>query len=219
MHYCIIIPVYNEIDTVLPLLEELEHYAKQDNEIVLVDDGSDDGTEKVLENCEFIYHLRLNRNQGKGLAIQAALNYTKYKKVIIFDGDLEVHPRDIKRFMSLDKKGIRCIIGARNQLNTYSFSILTIANFFVTLIFNIFHYSNQRDVLCCAKAFFIEDINIKNIKEKGFGIDIELLMTLIQNVENIQRIHINYKRRSYKQGKKIRLMDSFDILRTAIRFI
>ena len=219
MHYCIIIPVYNEIDTVLPLLEELEHYAKQDNEIVLVDDGSDDGTEKVLENCEFIYHLRLNRNQGKGLAIQAALNYTKYKKVIIFDGDLEVHPRDIKRFMSLDKKGIRCIIGARNQLNTYSFSILTIANFFVTLIFNIFHYSNQRDVLCCAKAFFIEDINIKNIKEKGFGIDIELLMTLIQNVENIQRIHINYKRRSYKQGKKIRLMDSLDILRTAIRFI
>ena len=75
MHYCIIIPVYNEIDTVLPLLEELEHYAKQDNEIVLVDDGSDDGTEKVLENCEFIYHLRLNRNQGKGLAIQAALNF------------------------------------------------------------------------------------------------------------------------------------------------
>ena len=218
MHYCIIIPVYNEIDTVL-LTRRVRTLCKQDNEIVLVDDGSDDGTEKVLENCEFIYHLRLNRNQGKGLAIQAALNYTKYKKVIIFDGDLEVHPRDIKRFMSLDKKGIRCIIGARNQLNTYSFSILTIANFFVTLIFNIFHYSNQRDVLCCAKAFFIEDINIKNIKEKGFGIDIELLMTLIQNVENIQRIHINYKRRSYKQGKKIRLMDSFDILRTAIRFI
>ena len=212
--YTIIIPIYNEISRLQSLLSILEEYSWEGHEILIVNDGSNDGSEKVLRRCQFIKLINLSINKGKGTAIIKGLQSALNEKIIIFDGDLELNPLDIKKFFKLNKKNkIYCILGSRFKKFSPYKSTWDFGNYIFILLFNLMFNTNQSDVLCCAKAFYKEDVHTNSLKSSKFDIDIEILYILTKKYKKINTILIDYKRRTEKQGKKISYFDSINILK------
>ena len=102
MPYTIIIPIHNEETNIPTLLEGMELYAKN-HEILIIDDGSTDGSAQLLTDCSFINLIKLENNLGKGIAIRTGIKNAKYDKIVITDGDLELDPKEINQLMILDK--------------------------------------------------------------------------------------------------------------------
>ena len=100
--YSIIIPIYNELEQIPQLLNNLKSYFKEGHELIIVDDGSNDGSDKILLKCDYIKLFRIEENKGKGTAIKIGLMNAIMKCIIIFDGDLELHPKYIRKLMVLN---------------------------------------------------------------------------------------------------------------------
>ncbi len=207
MKYSLIIPVYNEINTINRLLHELESLKLYiDNEIIIIDDGSNDGTGIVLGNYKFIKLVKLANNSGKGTALRKGLEIALYDKIIIFDGDMELYPKDILKLMILNKeKNINCVFGIRKKHLSLRYPFWSLGNYILTVTFNMINKSNLKDSLCCAKSFYKEFINHENLNSKGFDIDIEIASLLIENTDSIKTIPLEYDRRTKKEGKKLRI--------------
>jgi dolichol-phosphate mannosyltransferase len=219
MPYSIIIPIYNEKLTLLRLIEELKEYYHKGNEIILIDDGSSDGSYKVLKSKNFIRYIRLVENRGKGYAIKLGLLLSKNNKVILYDGDLELRTNDIQRLMILNKQtNINSVLGIR--FKSLSFFNLNIdwGNFIFGVFYNLLNHSCHKDVLCCAKSFYKDDILIEKIKSKSFDIDVELLSFLTKNNRGVKipQILLEYRRRSLSEGKKLKISDGWIILKRII---
>jgi glycosyltransferase involved in cell wall biosynthesis len=216
LNYSIIIPIYNESKKLELLLNRLEPYYEEGHEILIINDGSTDGSEKVLESFFFIKVLTLKNNLGKGNAITAGLFNSKYNKIIIYDGDLELGTKDISKLMILNKSSnIYSTMGIRfKQLSPFK-SGIDWGNFIFTVFFNFLNGTCHKDILCCAKSFYKSDIQIKKLKSVGFDIDIELASALSKNNRGrkIQQILIDYNRRSIDEGKKLRTNDGWIILK------
>ena len=215
MPYSIIIPIFNEEKTLNTLLKELKLYHIRGNEIVIINDGSTDNTGLLLNKCNYIKCIHHKKNFGKGTAIKTGLLFSKNSKVIIFDGDLELNTNEIKKLMYLDKNsGIRSIMGYRFQsLNPFK-SSSDWGNFMFTTFFNLLFKSCHKDILCCAKSFYIEDIPINRLKAKNFDIDIELSSILTKNSQNkmIKQELFEYNKRGKLEGKKLQISDGWLIL-------
>lgn len=219
MSYSIIIPIYNEIRTLKVLLCSLEIYYSKGNEILIVDDGSNDGSDKILKKNSFITLLTLKKNYGKGVALKTGLFYSKYDKILIYDGDLELETKDISKLMILDRRNaIYSIMGFRFKKLHPLKSGIDWGNFIFTVFFNFLNISHHKDILCCAKSFYKKDIKIDNLKSIGFDIDIELsnYLTVNSNRKLIRQILINYNRRSIQDGKKLKISDGWIILKRII---
>ena len=120
--------------------------------------------------------------------------------------------------MILDKDpGIVCVFGSRYENITPFTSLWEFGNFFFTGLFNMVHGSDHSDALCCAKAFFRDDLNLENISAIGFDIDVELAGNLTKNLSEIQTVYLSYKRRSKKEGKKLSFKDSWHILKRILK--
>ncbi len=213
--YSIIIPIHNEINFIPKLLKSLESFSKNKHEIIIIDDGSNDGSTNILKNCDFIKLIIQVKNKGKGAAIKKGLEEATHNKIITFDGDMELRPLEMSRLMILDRtKNIYCALGYRfNNLNLIKSSFYW-GNFIFTTFFNLTYQSCYKDSLCCAKAFYKKDLKYAKIYSNGFDIDVELLSLLsIKNKRNhIQQIFLNYKRRSILEGKKLKISDGWKIL-------
>ncbi len=212
MNYSIIIPVYNEILYIPILLDRLRPYAKSNQEIIIIDDGSTDGTNVILNKCDFIISVKNDSNTGKGSAIRKGLQIASNDKIILFDGDMELNPDTINLFMILNKK-IRNVSGSRYDRFYPYRSLWDFGNYFFSHLFNMKHETKIYDVLCCAKAFYKSDIDISRLKSNRFDIDIELLTALKKNSSNIYTILLPYQRRKKTYGKKIILWDGWDIIK------
>ncbi len=211
-YYSIIIPIYNEASSISELLKFLKPYHKKGHEIIIVDDGSNDGSSKVISKNKYINIIRLDHNKGKGIALKKGLEIARNNKIIIFDGDLEIHPNQIQNLMFLSSgENIRCILANRFKDKQTS-SFWDLGNIILTGMFNYLYDSDVKDALCCAKAFFKSDINIRFLKSEKFDIDVELLSMLIKMKSEVRNIDIKYQRRTSNQGKKLKLRDSFKIL-------
>ena len=218
MNYSIIIPIHNEVDHLPLLLSSLRSLATK-NEIIIIDDGSCDGSDKLLKQCDFIKIIKIEQNSGKGFAIRKGLNSTKYDNIILFDGDMELDPQEISKIMLLDNKNYELIIGTRYK-NGFPFnSILEFGNFFFTGLFNLLHKQNITDVLCCAKAFNKNKLEYNLLNSNGFDIDVEISIQLIRNKLKLTEIPLSYKRRSQADGKKLRISDSWVIFKRIIASI
>ena len=217
----IIIPVYNEIKTIEKLIKKILkiNIYKQ---LIIVDDGSSDGTQLVLKKYKkFINKLIIHKkNLGKGAAIKSGQKYVKGKYVGIQDADLEYDPRDLKKIVNeMEKKKLKVMYGSRvlkkNKFkNTQSFThIVRIwGNIFLTKVSNFFNSQQLTDAHTCYKVFDSKIFKKIRLKEKGFSFCPEITTKISMMNLEIKEFPINYIGRTYEQGKKITAFDGIDAL-------
>ena len=223
----IIIPCYNEKSTVEKVIRKLNSL-KIKKQIILVDDCSNDGTTEIIESLEkevdkVIFH---KKNFGKGGAIKSAKNFIHGDYVVIQDADLEYNSENLTYMFNLmiDKKydalyGSR-VLGSNRYRNNNNFTSFfrVFANHFLTEFSNIINNQKLTDAHTCYKMFKTEIFNKIVLVENDFAFCPEV-NTKISNLNvSIQEIRIDYKGRSYKEGKKISFIDGMKALYTIIKY-
>ena len=218
--YSILIPIHNEVNHIPSLLDALKVYSNDGHEIIIIDDGSNDGSTNILKNCRMIKLICLSKNKGKGYALKKGLLRANNDKVVIYDGDMELNPSDITKLMILNRDR-KFVMGSRFQYLSPLKSNFDWGNFMFTSFFNILFKSNHSDILCCAKAFYASEINNYKISSDGFDIDVELafLLTILNKRMKIPQVLLQYKRRTIDEGKKLKISDGWSILSRIIKMV
>jgi glycosyltransferase involved in cell wall biosynthesis len=219
----ILMPVYNERERVQQAIAEvLSTELPSDFELIIVDDGSTDGTLEILRNGEWDDRVRLfehDFNQGKGAAVQTALGHARGEFAAIFDADLEYDPADLALLMPplLDGRsnasfGVRAFDG----YTSHSF-LFVLGNKGVTLACNMLFNVYLHDIMTCHKMIRTDVFQALPLREPGFAIEPEITARLVQRGERIFEVPVHYRARSNDEGKKLTAMDGFRVLRTLSR--
>jgi glycosyltransferase involved in cell wall biosynthesis len=225
----VVIPVYNERDTLLELLRRVVAAPLEiDRELILVDDASTDGTRELYPSlAERLPNVNLRLfqqavNQGKGAAIRRGLAETRGDIVIVQDADLEYDPRDYAKLLRpiLDGRadvvyGSRFVGGDEHRV-LYFWHYL--GNKFLTLCSNVFTNLNLTDMETCYKVFRAEVLRNMRLRSNRFGIEPELTAKVARGGWRIYEVGISYSGRSYEEGKKITWKDGLKALYSIVRF-
>lgn len=224
MKLTIIIPCYNEKKTIRKIISKILKI-KLNKEIIIVDDGSFDGTTKIIKSeikNKFIKKIFHRKNQGKGASINSAKNLIKGDIVIIQDADLEYYPSDYFELIKpiLDKKtkvvyGSRLLGKKKYKLkgNFYSY-YRVLGNQILTYISNVLNKQNLTDAHTCYKVFDTKIFKKIKLEESDFAFCPEITSKLSNMNEKIIEVPIRYFGRNYREGKKIKLSDAFIAFKT-----
>ena len=222
----IIIPCYNEKNTILKILNKVKNQ-KINKQIIVIDDSSTDGTTNILKKnfkkkgFKLISH---KKNLGKGAAIKSAKKYIKGDIVIIQDADLEYDPKDYRKLiLPIIKKKTKVVYGSR-VLNkkkysnrNFSSKFRVFANYILTLISNFINSQKLTDAHTCYKVFDAKLFKKIKLQENDFSFCPEITTKVSNLKEKILEVPIKYKGRSYEKGKKIQFKDGFLALKTLFK--
>ena len=226
----VIIPCYNEKQTIGAILKKviqsLQNYKFLNYEILIIDDHSKDGTDKILkdlsqeEKINIYFH---EKNLGKGAAIQTALQYVTGDLIIIQDADLEYDPFDYnKLLLPFFETNADVVYGSRflggGKYVRIHFFWHYVANKILTFICNLFINLNLTDMETGYKVFKTEALKNISLKEKTFSFEPEVTIKLSKKKYKFFEVPITYNGRSYQEGKKIGLKDAFIALKTIILY-
>ncbi len=218
----IIIPVYNERCTIREIFQKVQA-APFDKEIIIVDDGSTDGTKdllKLVENEEGIKVIYHPHNMGKGAAIRTAIPFVSSEIVIIQDADLEYDPNDYEKLIAPIQDGLCDVVyGTREVLpeNTYSHLTFFLGGKFLTWLTNILYGSHLTDMPTCYKGFRTETFISLELSCQRFEFCPEVTAQLLKKKLAIVEVPIHYYPRKIKDGKKIRFQDGLQAIYTLLR--
>jgi glycosyltransferase involved in cell wall biosynthesis len=219
----ILMPVYNERATVERAIEEvLEADLPLPFELIVVDDGSTDGTSDVLASREWDQRVTLlshDRNQGKGAAVRTALESAKGEFSAIFDADLEYDPHDLGHLLGPLLEGTtNAVLGVRlfDGYTSHSF-LYVLGNRGVTLVANILFNVYIKDLMTCHKVIRTEVFRALPLRARGFDIEPEIVARLLQRRERIFEMPVQYKARATEEGKKLTSADGFRVVWTLLR--
>ena len=216
----IVIPVYNEINFLKGLFEQIKKYFNNNyTEIIVVDDGSTDGSSNLLSeiknnnNYKFKFKIiRLDINSGKGKAIQIGIKNSNGEYVLLQDADLELDCKDAKEMFEMisTNQDIKCIFGSRylsGKLKKNNYFFNNLVGKINSLIFNMFFSQSLSDVHCGLKILHRSVIEKINLSINDFGIEIDLASQIVRNNFFIYEFGVSYFFRSKAQGKKITWID------------
>jgi glycosyltransferase involved in cell wall biosynthesis len=210
----IMMPAYNEERTIVPAVEEVLRTAYPcEFELIVVDDGSTDGTGELLEglrNDRLVVHHHAN-NRGKGAALRTAVSLARGSHVVPFDADLEYAAEDIPRMLDPVLKG-RCAVVYGVRLfgfNTVYHSLrYAVGNRFLTQLANVLFDACISDLHTCLKLIPLPMMAALDLTEERFGLDTEVTALLLRNGVRPFEVPVSYYSRSHAQGKKIKMRDA-----------
>ncbi len=218
MKLSIIIPLFNEKNTIVKLLNEIEKQNYIKKQIIIVNDCSTDNSLDMINSYKFSSEKLLlshNANLGKGACIKTAKNYVNGDIVIIQDADLEYDPHDYKKLIKPILTNVSKIVygsrvlGKKRYFNAKNFISRSriFFNHFLTQLSNFINNQQLTDAHTCYKVFSKDVFLNLQLKEKGFAFCPEVNSKVAKLNLKIEEVEINYNGRTYLEGKKIGLMD------------
>ncbi len=218
MQLSVIMPVYNEQETVAEVVERVRSCGVSDLEVLVVDDGSSDQTWQRLQRfaeSPDVRLLRHPRNRGKGAVIRTAQPLTRGEAVVVQDGDLEYDPAELPKLLAAMRRfETDAVFGSR-----FSGNIIVVDSFwhyygnrFLTLVSNLFTNLHLSDMETCYKMIRGELFRELPLRCERFGIEPELTAKLAARQAVICEVPISYRARRFDQGKKIGWRDGFAAL-------
>lgn len=224
MKVSIIIPCFNEKNTVEALLANVNQDNFFDKEIIIIDDFSTDGTREILKKINDKYtKLILNEsNSGKGYCIQRGIKEANGDIILIQDADLEYSPTDYKKLIDPITNGDADVVFGSRFVGSQQTRVLyfwhTVGNKFLTILSNMFTNLNLTDMECCYKVFKKDVIYKIRLKENRFGFEPEVTAKLSKMNIKIYEVGVKYFGRKYSEGKKISWKDGFAAIYHIIRY-
>ncbi len=225
MKLSILIPVYNEENTILSVLERVNAQRDDDLDlqVVVVDDGSQDMTIKLLESRPELYDIfhKMEKNGGKGAAVKTGLGLCTADHVLFQDADEEYDPAEIKRLvMPVQRFGADIVMGSRmtgSEFTRVHYFWHRVGNHFITLLFNILHNTTFTDIYSCYLLFRRSYIDPAELKTLGWEQQAEILSKATKQAQRIYEVPITYQGRTYDEGKKIRAHHVIPVIWTIFR--
>ena len=216
-------PVFNERERLARAIAAvLAADVAESYELLVVDDGSTDGTVDILRDGSWPPEVRIvyhERNRGKGAAIRTALTEARGQYTTIMDADLEYEPGDIPALLGPLRAGdAKAVFGTRafQSHSAYSFWYV-IGNRSVTFAANLLYNSWISDMMTGQKAMSTELFRSLELRQRGFAIEAEITARLLRRGIRIYEVPISYAARSREDGKKLTALDGLRVLRTLLR--
>lgn len=219
----IIIPCFNEeryIDSLInDIFEIVDPY-----EVIIIDDCSTDKSVDIIKKLknDKILLIQNEKNKGKGSCIQEGIKNCKGDIAIIQDADPEYSPKDIEMLVApFEDPETIFVVGTRFQTKykrKIGYFYHTVFNKMITFLVNLRSNTNFTDIECGYKAFKIEILRNIELKEKRFGIEIELIRKISKLKKNMYEVPVSYEMRGYKEGKKIGVIDAFSALYCLLKY-
>lgn len=218
-----VIPVYNEVENMREILKRVQA-TKLVWEIIVVDDGSQDGTRDVLKRLKDKGGLRVifhDRNQGKGAAVRTGLAAARGDVILIQDADLEYNPHDYPTLLQPLKDRIADVVYGSRFLGGPRRAIMfwhMIANQLLTFMTNILYDTILSDMETGYKVFRRQVIEGMTLRASRFDFEPEFTAKILKRHYRIYEVPISFNPRDYSQGKKIKLHDAFEAVWTLLKY-
>ena len=228
MKLSIVIPCYNEEKTIKELILKVKksvNLLNIENEIILIDDNSTDGTKDILKNelnnsINKIIHNP--KNLGKGYSIKKGVELAKGEFILIQDADLEYDPKDYSKLIKPLQNNIADVVFGSRFIGTNEKRVLyfwhSVGNKFLTILSNMFSNLNLTDMEVGYKVFKSEIIKSIKLEENRFGFEPEITAKIAKLKIRIYEVGINYYGRKYEEGKKITWRDGFSAIRCILKY-
>lgn len=225
MKLSIVIPVYNEQDTIAKVLQKLldVSFGLWTKEIIVINDCSTDDTAKIVRKYKTRSEIKTvthDKNKGKGAAIRSGLELTTGDYIIIQDADLEYNPNDISKLVSMAKLHPNAAIFGSRFLAKHEDTVFghRTANYFLTLFTNILYGTNLSDMETCYKLIPGKVYSRIELKCERFDFEPEITSKILKLGVPIVEVPISFRKRGYSEGKKIKWHDGVAALWTLLKF-
>jgi glycosyltransferase involved in cell wall biosynthesis len=223
MKLSVIIPVYNEVESIQEILKRVKA-TKMARQIVVVDDGSLDGTRDLLKKLDgkgSVQVILHEKNQGKGAAVRTGMNAATGEVLLIQDADLEYDPRDYPILLKPIEEGIADVVYGSRFLGGPRRVVMfwhMIANYMLTFMTNVLYNTILSDMETGYKVFRRKVVDGMPLHARRFDFEPEFTAKVLKRHFRIYEVAISFNPRDYSEGKKIKLRDAFEAVWTLIKY-